>query len=130
MPLGRNYRWQVYNGTGVSVTCTVKTRDWKFDSSGALAPRSTEVTHINAVSVGAGAYSNPNNVDNSTDLMIGADVTFTFAPSASATGIVALFLQKSTDGGTTWPDNGKGFQVAAEQFSASSSTAVRNGQFS
>jgi hypothetical protein len=119
--LGEHYRWQVYNGTGVSVTCTVKDEPFKYASDGALS-FTAEATQINAVSVGTLAYSNSSTINNGTAKNLGAHVTFTAAPGASATGTVALFLQRSTDGGTTWPSNGLGTQVAGITFSASSTS--------
>lgn len=123
--LGKTYRWQVYNGTGVSVTCTVKTREWKFTSSD-IAYAGSETNQINAVSVATLSYSNSSTVDNSTLLNLGADVTVTFAPGASATGTVALYLQKSTDDGTTWPSNGQGIFVGSIAFTASSASVTKS----
>ena len=119
--LGEHYRWQVYNGTGVSVTCTVKDEPFKYASDGALT-FTAEATQINAVSVGTLAYSNSSTINNGTAKNLGAFVTFTAAPGASATGTVALFLQRSTDGGTTWPSNGLGQFVAGITFAASSTS--------
>ena len=124
--LGHTYRYHVYNGTGVSVTCTVKARAMKFASDGSRTDDS-EATHINAVSVGTGAYSSSSTVDNSTAKQLFADVQFTAAPGASATGTVALYLQRSTDGGTTWPANGQGQQIAAVTFASSSTSVTTQG---
>ena len=119
--LGEHYRWQVYNGTGVSVTCTVKEEAFKYGTDGALN-FTAEATQINGVSVATVSYSNSITINNSTAKNLGAFVTFTAAPGASATGTVALFLQRSTDGGTTWPSDGLGAQVAGITFSASSTS--------
>jgi hypothetical protein len=119
--LGEHYRYQVYNGTGVSVTCTVKHEPFKYASDGALS-FTAEATQINAVSVGTLAYSNSSTINNGTAKNLGAHVTFTAAPGASATGTVSLFLQRSTDGGTTWPSNGLGTQVAGITFASSSTS--------
>jgi hypothetical protein len=119
--LGEHYRWQVYNGTGVSVTCTVKDEPFKYGTDGSLT-FTAESTQINAVSVGTLAYSTSSTINNGTAKNLGAHVTFTAAPGASATGTVALFLQTSTDGGTTWPSNGRGRFVGAHTFSASSTS--------
>lgn len=119
--LGEHYRWQVYNGTGVSVTCTVKEEAFKYASDGALN-FTAEATQINAVSVATVSYSNSSTINNSTAKNLGAFVTFTAAPGASATGTVTLFLQRSTDAGTTWPSDGLGIPVASISFSASSAS--------
>lgn len=119
--LGEHYRWQVYNGTGVSVTCTVKEEAFRYASDGSLS-FTAEATQINAVSVSTASYSNSGAINNSTAKNLGAYVTFTAAPSASATGTVTLFLQRSTDSGTTWPSNGLGIPVGSITFSASSTS--------
>lgn len=123
--LGHTYRYQVYNATGVSVTVTVKDRKFKFGSTGARED-ATEATQFSAVSVATVSYSNGSTVDNSTDKYLGADLTVTFAPGASATGQVTLFLQRSTDGGTTWPSNGLGEMIGAHVFAASASSITKN----
>jgi hypothetical protein len=125
--LGHTYRFQVQNGTGVSVTCTVKDRRFKFASDGSLTFAS-ETTPINAVSVATGAFSNSTSIDNSTDKNIGTNITVTFAPASSATGTCSLFLQRSTDGGTTWPSDGQGIFLAGVTFAASATSVARNSQ--
>ena len=123
--LGHTYRYQVYNGTGVSVTVTVKHRRWKFDADGSII-NAAEATPISAASVGTLAYSNSATIDNSTDKHLGADILATFAPGASATGTVSLFIQRSTDGGTTWPSDGLGEWVGSHTFAASSVSIGKN----
>lgn len=125
--LGHTYRYHVYNGTGVSVTVTVKDRAWKFASDGSRTDAS-ESTPISAVSVGAGAYSSSSAIDNSTAKQLGAHITATLAPGSSATGTVAVYLQHSTDGGTTWPSNGQGVLLGGATFSASSTSQLINGE--
>lgn len=123
--LGHTYRYQVYNGTGVSVTCTVKHRRWKFGTDGSITD-AAEATPINAASVGTLAYSYSATIDNSADKYLGAAILATFAPGASATGTVALYILRSTDGGTTWPGDGLGEFVGAHTFAASASSVTKN----
>lgn len=125
--LGHTYRYQVQNGTGVSVTCTVAERAFKFGTDGSLT-FAAESVRINAVSVATTAFSNSSTVDNSTDKNIGSNITVTFAPASSATGTCSLFLQRSTDGGTTWPSNAQGVFLAGVTFAASSTSVARNAQ--
>ena len=125
--LGATYRYQVYNGTGVSVTCTVKDRAFKFASDGSRTDAS-EAARISAVSVSTVSYSNSSTVDNTTDKNLGSDITVTFAPGSSATGTVGLYLQRSTDGGSTWPSDGKGVFLGSVYFSASSTSVNANMQ--
>jgi hypothetical protein len=121
--LGHTYRYQVYNGTGVSVTCTVKERPWKFASDGARTD-AAESTRINAVSVTTATYSNSSTIDNSSVKNLGAEVLFTAAPGSSATGAVTLYLQHSTDGGTTWSSDGKGQPLTVVYFAASATSVT------
>ena len=55
--LGARYRYQVYNGTGVSVTITVKQIQSKFASDGSLT-LSSESTEYGPTSVGTVSYAN------------------------------------------------------------------------
>jgi hypothetical protein len=123
--LGANYRWQIYNGTGVTVIVTLDVKLWKFDSSGALV-FSAESTPINAASTSTLAYSNSAGVNNTVDKYIGAQITALFDVAASATGNVVVYLQQSTDGGTTWPSDGQGFVLGSYYFNASAVDALKN----
>jgi hypothetical protein len=123
--LGSAYRYQVFNNTGVSVTCTAKYKPFKFASDNSIT-FGTEATPISAVSVGTGAYNNSSTIDNTTDKNIGAKITATFAPGSSATGTVTLYLQRSTDGGTTWPSDGRGILLGSVYFSASATSVASN----
>ncbi|MCA0240206.1 MAG: hypothetical protein LCI02_05045 [Proteobacteria bacterium] len=125
--LGHTYRYQVYNSTGVSVTVVVKSRRWKFASDGSRTDDS-ESTPIASVSVAAGAYSNGSTIDNSADKYLGAHLVASFTPSASATGLVRVVRQMSTDGGTTWPSNGNGEHICAVSFAASSTAQIAQGE--
>lgn len=126
--LGRNYRFQALNGAGSSVDVTVKARRWKFASDGSRTD-DTEATPMSAQTVGAGAYGNSSGIDNSSDKWLGADLVVTFAPSASITGTVTLYLQHSTDGGSTWPSDGLGLQLGSHTFNASASSVTKNMAF-
>lgn len=125
--LGHTYRYQVANGTGVSVTVTVAERAWKWASDGSRT-NASESVRISAVSVSSASYSNSSTVDNSSGKNVGADLVVTMAPGSSATGAVYLWLQKSTDAGTTWPSDGQGELLMAQFFSASSTSVTRNAQ--
>jgi hypothetical protein len=103
--LGHEFRFRALNTQNQAITVSVKARYWKFDSSGALV-YSTEQTLINAVSVAATTGTTASSdIDNSTDLYIGAELLLscTAAVTTNGTGTLAVFLERSTDGGTTWP---------------------------
>lgn len=123
--LGVRHRYQAYNGTGVSVTVTVKDIRFKFASDGSITFAS-EDTPISAASVSTVSYSNGTSTDNSTNKYMGADITWTAAPGSSATGTVSLYLQRSTDGGTTWPSDGQGEFLSGISFSASATSVTKN----
>lgn len=129
--LGKTYRFSVNNGCGSAVTVTVKRLEWKFTSAGALV-FGTETTDgtLNALSVTAGAYSDGATIDNSTNLYLGAYLEVTMAPSASVTGTVSVLIQRSLDGGTTWPADTEGEFVCAHYFSASATSVITQGSVS
>lgn len=118
--LGRNYRFSVNNQLGVNATVTIQARKWKLDSSGALV-YSSEAQEFNesAIASSSSAWTEDTAIDNSSDLYFGADLEIVVTPAstytASATTVVSVQIQRSTDGGTTWPDDGRGetiFRVA------------------
>lgn len=123
--LGNYYRWQVYNGSNVTVTVTVDVMLWRFGTDGSLT-FSTESTPISASGVATTAYGNSSGVNNASDKYLGAQITALFDVPSSATGVVSLFLQQSTDGGTTWPSDGQGLLVGSYYFSASSTDITKN----
>lgn len=125
--LGRSFRFSVNNQAGVNVDVTIQARQWKFGSAGALEYASeVEVFNETAIASSTTAWTEDTAIDNSTNLYIGADLEVIVTPAASATGIVLVQIQRSTDGGTTWPSDGEGETVAAIDFVADSS--VRNSQ--
>lgn len=123
--LGATFRYQVYNGTGVTVTVTLKDKRWKYGTDGSLT-FSSEATPISAVGVTTLAYSNSSTVDNTTDKNIGAHITALFDVPSSATGSVLVYVQRSTDGGTTWPSDGQGLLLGGNYFNASSVDVTKN----
>jgi hypothetical protein len=123
--LGDYFRYQVYNGTGVTVTVTIDEIRWKFGSDGSLT-FSAEQTPINASAVTTLAYGNSSGVDNGTDKYIGSHLTVLFDVASSATGTVFVYLQRSTDNGTTWPSDRQGELIGSVFFSASSTDVIKN----
>lgn len=123
--LGTYFRYQVYNGTGVTVTVTIDEIRWKFASDGSLT-FSAEQTPLSASAISTVSYGNSSGINNGTDKYIGAHLTVLFDVSSSATGLVSVFLQRSTDGGTTWPSDGQGELIGAYYFSASSTDVTKN----
>jgi hypothetical protein len=117
--LPRNYRVTAFNAAGATATVTVKARRWKINSSGVLEYEASEATLLSGVSVSNAAYSSSTGQDNSSALYFGMSLTFTVAiPSGTLAGNVTLFFERSTDGGTTWDDNGRGQVIGTLAFTA------------
>ena len=119
--LGKTYRWQTYNGTGVTLTVTSSEELWKYATDGSIT-FGAAVDRISAASVGTLAYSSSASIDNATVKNQGAHGLLQATSAASATGECALFLQRSDDGGTTWPSDGAGEKVASIWFNAFTGT--------
>lgn len=116
--LGHTYRFQAKNETGVSVDVTVKGRRYKFASDGSLS-FDAESTEASAAGIANGAVGNGATRDNSSDKWLGGKfVAAAVAASGSPSGNVTIYFQRSTDGGTTWPDDEEGVQVATIPFTA------------
>lgn len=123
--LGNYFRYQVYNGTGGTVTVTIDEKRWKYASDGSLT-WSAEQTPINASAITTATYDESSGIDNSTDDYLGAELTVLMDVASSLTGAVTVFLQHSTDGGTTWPSDGQGIVIGSYYYNASSTDITRN----
>lgn len=118
--LGRNYRFSVNNALGVNVTVTIQARRWKLASDGSITFDSeAEVFNETGIASSSTAWTEDTAIDNSDDKWFGADLEIVVTPASaytsSATTVVSVQIQRSTDGGTTWPDDGRGetiFRVA------------------
>lgn len=125
--LGRNYRFRIQNTQNQAITCALTARLWKFASDGSIT-WSSEVTLIASGSVAATTGTTASsNYDNSTDKWIGAELTLstTAAVTTNGTGAVAVTLERSTDGGTTWPTAGQGEFVGGYTVTAADTTSAR-----
>jgi hypothetical protein len=125
--LGHTWRLRASNTQNQNITVTVKARYFKFGTDGSLT-FSNEQTLINAASVSATTGTTASStVDNSVDKFLGMTITasFTAASATNGTGSVALTLERSTDGGTTWPTQDRGIFVGAEVLVAGDSTNAR-----
>ena len=105
--LGRNYRIRAWNTQNQAITVAVLARRWKYGTDGSITDDS-EVTLLTSVSVAAtSGVQVGSNIDNSAgaDKWLGVNLTvaFTAAVTTNSTGTVSLFLEQSTDGGSTWP---------------------------
>lgn len=125
--LGHTWRLRASNTQNQNITTTVTARYFKFASDGSLS-WSAEQTLINAASVSATTGTTASStVDNSTDKYLGAEITLsvTAASATNGTGTLALTLERSTDGGTTWSTQALGQFVGAHTLVAADSTNAR-----
>ncbi len=121
--LPHTYRIQVKNETGATLLANaiqVKFRRVKFDSSAALDLATENVPYDLGSTITDDSVGNGANQDNSgaSDKWLGADVFVEVDMPVSGTdgNPVKIYLQHSTDGGTTYPDNEKGrllFSIAS-----------------
>ena len=103
--LGVGYRITVYNGTGASITIDKLTiRRFKFDSNGARVFEPAEVLLASAEAVASAASFSSGYQDNTSDGWLDAEVTASI--TASGSGLVTVRLDRTTDGGTTYPTVG------------------------
>lgn len=108
------YRFQLKNttaGTSSATASTVKMRRVKPATDGSADYEGSEQSALSGGSIASGGYANGSGYDNDVSAgYLGADLFITVVNGTSA-GYYELRMQASTDGGTTWPDNGKGEAV-------------------
>lgn len=129
--LGHTWRLRASNTQNQSVTVTVTARRWKFASDGSIT-WSAEQTLISAASLSASTGTSASStVDNSTDKYIGAELTvsMTAASATNGSGTVALTIERSTDGGTTWPTQDLGQWVGGHTLVNGDGTNARRRNF-
>lgn len=118
--LGHTWRIQAFNRTGAQLDSgdiTVQARLVKFDSNGALSFASESTPLSLGTTLDNDTYLSGSSQDNSTNKYLGAEFEVfsdTTGETVSMAGdeAVIFWFQTSTDGGTTWPDNGTGIQIA------------------
>lgn len=127
MMLGHHFRFRIQNSQNQAVTAALTARFWKFATDGSIS-WSAEQTAIASGSISATTGSAASGTfDNSADKWIGAELTLSCAAGATTngTGAVAVTLERSTDGGTTWPTAGLGEFVGAHTLVAADTTGTR-----
>ena len=110
--LTRNYRLTAYNDSGAAVDITVTVRRWKFDTDGAIVYEDTESTLLSTTGTEDATLATGTSQDNTTDKWIGIGGIMTLE-NGTGTGVVTLFLEPSTDDGTTWPVEQRGIPLVA-----------------
>lgn len=110
--LAANWRIQVKNATGAtSGAVSAKGKRWKPGISGEIDHEDTEQTFLSVASIASGAFAAPSNPgisnDGAGEGYYGAQLSISITNGSSA-GNYEIYLQHSSDGGTTWPDDGEG----------------------
>jgi len=125
--LGNYYRIRASNTQNQAITVIVKATRFKFASDGSITTEA-ESTPFASTSVAATTGSATGTaIDNGTDKYLGMTVTasFTAAATTNGGGTVALYLERSTDGGTTWPSQNQGIFIGAYTVTAADTTTTR-----
>ena len=120
--LGHHYRFAVLNGLSTAVSASISVSRWKLAADGSAVFDSEELA-FNHIALANSDRASSITLDNSTDKWLGAEVYVSLDPNAAVDGMVLVELQRSTDGGTTWPTFGFSQCVAGMHFTAASAAA-------
>jgi hypothetical protein len=105
MALPADYRFVAVNSTGVQIDASLITVDIKpfsGDGSGGVS-HGTEQTASNSSSISAGSSQVILTVNGSTAIGLNGNVNAALSTNASTpSGDVDVFIERSTDGGTSW----------------------------
>jgi len=105
MALPADYRLVAVNSTGVQIDASLITVDIKpfsGDGSGGVS-HGSEQTGSNSSSIAAGASQVLLTVNNSTAIGLNGNVNANLSTNGSTpSGDVDVFIERSTDGGTSW----------------------------
>jgi hypothetical protein len=127
--LGPDFRFTVLNSTGQTIAASgvvVRYKAWRYANDASVQFDSSVVTPITLGSIPASpgtlinnSYMSSDAIDNSTSKWVGATIEFTVTAPASSNGDVVLYIDRSLDDGTTFPDNGLGQVIAVLNFTTS-----------
>lgn len=121
--LGATYRFAIENKTGQTLAAnavTIKPRRWKYSTDGSITDEASGVADVLAqgATVANAAFAVGTTQDNTTNKYIGGFFEITVIAPASSSGDVIIYIQRSVDGGTTWPDNALGSFADGINFTA------------
>lgn len=126
--LGKTWRIVAENKTGVAFAATdvitIKTVRWNISSTGARNAETAEATLTaagagNSLAIGGFVATNTQDNTAASTFWFGGEFKFlVMISTATPAGNVNFYMQQSTDGGTTWPDNGKGELIKVIAFTA------------
>lgn len=117
--LQRNFRFLIVNKTGATIqfstdsannTFTITGRGWKLDSEGGVTYGSEQTLMSSpGADLNNNASAEGTAVDNSSNLYFGYHCTATLTTDAATAGTIDIYLEWSTDGGTTFPSDAPDF---------------------
>lgn len=117
--LAQDYKFHFVNNSGVQLDFNGNSANekidldllaWKLDSNGAKVDGSEVNLAYSAADIADGGSAEFTGQDNSTNLQLGLHGRFTVqTDNASAAGPVDLYLEYTTDGGTTFPSDAANF---------------------
>ena len=107
-----HWRVQVKNESGSSGAVVGSYRGVKLSTAGALSFSSTGAMAnlFGASTVANAGFLNSSGIDNSADLMLGADFDFNFISTAGGSGSFTVFFQAGLSTGD-YPGNGSGTAI-------------------
>lgn len=119
--LGPTYRFTIYNALGQTLAAnavTILQRRWKFATDGSITDEASGTADIlsQTSAVANTVYKAGVTQDNTGNKYIGGIFEIKVTAPASSNGTVDIYLEKSVDGGTTWPSNGAGIGVKQFRF--------------
>lgn len=127
--LAKTYRFRVGNTTDETLAIgavTIKGIRHNFNSQATISYESSEAAlYSNTGTIADAAFEAGGTIDNSSDLYLGGHFELTATAPGTPDGNVTVYLERSTDGGTTWDTAGLGDIVAAINFT-SASTQVKS----
>lgn len=112
--LPQDWRFGIFNQTGITISNfpnsgpTVVGRRVRYDSMGALSYETAHVSFFSisslsgGVNIGNNSYVPGSSFSNVTGGWLGGDFVFSAGTVSNASGNVTLYLELSTDGGSTW----------------------------
>lgn len=122
--LGPTYRFTIYNALGQTLAAnavTILPRRWKFGTDGSITNEASGTSDVlgQTSTLANATYKAGTTQDNTTNKYIGGIFEIKIIAPASSNGSVTIFLDKSVDGGTVWPDNGRGVVIRTFTITAS-----------
>ena len=113
--LAQDYRFALFNQTVITISNfpnsgpTVVGRRVRFDTNGSLSYETAHVSFFSISSLSGGAnigsnsYVPGSSFSNTASMWLGGEFVFSAGTVSNASGNLTLYLEFSTDGGSTWP---------------------------